>query len=244
MKILIVDDEMLARERLVSLLSEIDKNFSLSEAEHGVAALRLIREKSPELVLLDIRMPVMDGLEVVHHLAGLESPPAIIFTTAYQDYALDAFDAHAVDYLMKPVRKERLQQAISKAKVLSKINVRKLRDKDGANNHRTHLSTIVQGNLQIIPVEKILYLKADQKYVTAVWPEGELLIDDSLKSLEQEFASHFIRIHRNALVSLRHIKGLDKDEEGNPCIKLQGMKARLPISRRHTSNVRKALKQL
>lgn len=244
MKILIVDDEMLARERLVSLLFEIDKNFSLSEAEHGVDALRLIREESPELVLLDIRMPVMDGLEVAHHLAGLESPPAIIFTTAYQDYALDAFDAHAVDYLMKPVRKERLQHAIGKAKALSKINVRELRDKDEAGNKRTHLSTIVQGNLQIIAVEKIHYLKADQKYVTAVWPAGELLIDDSLKSLEQEFASLFIRIHRNALVSLRHIQGLNKDDEGNPCIKLHGMETRLPISRRHASSVRKALKQL
>ena len=101
MKILIVDDERLARERLVSLLSELDNDFSISEAEHGVEALRLISEEPPELVLLDIRMPVMDGLEVAHHLSGLESPPSIIFTTAYQEYALNAFDAHAVDYLMK-----------------------------------------------------------------------------------------------------------------------------------------------
>jgi two-component system response regulator AlgR len=242
MKILIVDDEMLARERLASLLSELDKNFSLSEAVHGVDALRLISEESPELVLLDIRMPVMDGLEVAHHLAGLESPPAIIFTTAYQDYALDAFDAHAVDYLMKPIRKERLRQAIGRARALSKINVSELRDNNDTNSSRSHLSTTFHGNLQIIPVEKIYYLKADQKYVTAVWPEGELLIDGSLKSLEQEFSSQFIRIHRNTLVSLRHIHGLGKDEKGCPCIKLQGMETRLPVSRRHASNVRKALK--
>jgi len=244
MKILIVDDEILARERLVSLLSELDNNFLISEAEHGVDALNLISKDSPELVLLDIRMPVMDGLEVAHHLAGLESPPAIIFTTAYQDYALDAFDAHAVDYLMKPIRKKRLQQAIGKARALSRINVNELRDNDDSKYSRSHLSATVQGNLQIVPVEKIHYLKADQKYVTAVWPEGEFLIDDSLKSLGQEFASRFIRIHRNTLVSLRHIQGLDKDEDGNPCIKLQGIESPLPVSRRHATNVRKAIKRL
>ena len=244
MKILIVDDEILARERLVSLLSELDNNFLISEAEHGVDALNLISKDSPELVLLDIRMPVMDGLEVAHHLTGLESPPAIIFTTAYQDYALDAFDAHAVDYLMKPIRKKRLQQAIGKARALSRINVNELRDNDDSKYSRSHLSATVQGNLQIVPVEKIHYLKADQKYVTAVWPEGEFLIDDSLKSLGQEFASRFIRIHRNTLVSLRHIQGLDKDEDGNPCIKLQGIESPLPVSRRHASKVRKAIKRL
>ncbi len=243
MKILIVDDEMLARERLVSLLSELDNNFSVIEAEHGIEALKLIGEETPELVLLDIRMPVMHGLEVAHHLAGLDTPPAIIFTTAYQDYALDAFDAHAVDYLMKPIRKERLQQAIGRAKALNRINISELRD-DDSNNCRSHLSMTAQGNLQIVPVEKIYYLKADQKYVTAVWPEGELLIDDSLKSLEQEFPSLFIRIHRNTLVALRHIQGLGKDKEGNPCIILQGTEARLPVSRRHVSHVRKALKHL
>ena len=244
MKILIVDDEMLARERLVSLLSELDNDCSIIEAEHGVEALKLVREESPELILLDIRMPVMDGLEVAHHLAGLGTPPAIIFTTAYQDYALDAFDAHAVDYLMKPIRKERLQQAIGRAKALSRTNVSELRNDDNSNNCRSHLSMTIQGNLQIIPVENIYYLKADQKYVVAVWPEGELLIDDSLKSLEHEFASQFMRIHRNTLVALRHIQGLDKDEDGNPCIKLQGIETQLPVSRRHASHVRKALKHL
>ena len=106
------------------------------------------------------------------------------------------------------------------------------------------MSAIIQGNLQIIAVEKIHYLKADQKYVMAVWTEGKLLIDDSLKSLAQEFASQFIRIHRNTLVSLRHIQGLKKDEADNLCVKLRGMEVQLPISRRHTGSVRKALKQL
>ncbi len=244
MKILIVDDEMLARERLVSLLSELNADFSISEAENGVAALKLINKESPELILLDIRMPVMDGLEVAHHVAGLEAPPAIVFTTAYQDYALDAFDAHAVDYLMKPIRKERLHQAIDRARALSRNNINELRDNHDSNNSRSHLSTTIHGNLQIIPIEKIYYLKADQKYVTAVWSEGELLLDDSLKSLEQEFSSHFMRIHRNTLVALEHILGLEKDEEGSPVIRLQGIETRLPVSRRHASHVRKVLKHL
>ena len=244
MKILVVDDEILARERLVGLLYELDNNFSISEAEHGADALKLIYKESPELVLLDIRMPVMDGLEVAHHLAGLESPPAIIFTTAYRDYALDAFDAHAIDYLMKPIRKERLQQALGEARALGRINIRELRDSDDSKYSRSHLSATVQGNLQIVPVGEIHYLKADQKYVTAVWPEGEFLIDDTLKSLEKEFDSRFIRIHRNTLVSLKHIQGLDKDKDGNPYIKLQGIKSPLPVSRRHASNLRKAIKQL
>ena len=244
MKILIVDDEMLARERLVSLVSELNADFSISEAENGVAALKIINKESPELILLDIRMPIMDGLEVARHLAGLEAPPAIIFTTAYQDYALDAFDAHAIDYLMKSVRKERLQKAIDRAKALSRVNINQLRDHHDSNNSRTHLSTTVQGNLQIIPIEKFYYLKADQKYVTAVWSDGELLLDDSLKSLEQEFSSLFIRIHRNTLVALEYILGLEKDEAGNPTIKLHGIETRLPISRRHASHVRKVLKHL
>lgn len=244
MKILIVDDEMLARERLVSLLAELDDQFAISQAEHGIEALSLINEQAPDIVLLDIRMPMMDGLEVAQHLAGLESPPAIIFTTAYQDYALDAFDAQAIDYLMKPVRKERLQQAIGKARALSTSNVRQLRAQDNSDSGRTHLSTTLHGNIQIVAVDSIHYLKADQKYVSAVWPDGELLIDDSLKSLEQEFAAQFIRIHRNTLVALRHIQGLEKDAEGNACIKLLDINTRLPVSRRHLSLVRKALKNL
>lgn len=244
MKILIVDDEMLARERLVRLLSELNFDFSITEAENGIVALELIDQTSPELVLLDIRMPVMDGLEVAHHLADLPIPPAVIFTTAYQDYALDAFDTHAVDYLMKPIRKERLQLAIQRAKTLNKININELRHQHDTSHHRSHLSTTAQGNLQIIPIEKIYYLKADQKYVTAVWSGGELLLDDSLKSLEQEFAAQFIRIHRNTLVALQFILGMEKDTTGDPCIKLQGIDTRLPVSRRHASHVRKMLKHL
>ena len=244
MKILIVDDEMLARERLVSLLSELNADYSILQAENGVTALQVISRESPELILLDIRMPVMDGLEVAHHLAGLEAPPAIIFTTAYQDYALDAFDTHAVDYLMKPIRKQRLQQALNRARALSRININELRDDPDSNSSRSHLSTTVQGNLQIAPIEKIYYLKADQKYVTAVWSEGELLLDDSLKSLELEFASQFIRIHRNTLVALEHILGLEKDDDGNLTIRIKGIETRLPVSRRHASHVRKVLKNL
>jgi two-component system response regulator AlgR len=137
-----------------------------------------------------------------------------------------------------------LQQALNRAKALSRVNISELRDNTDSNSSRSHLSTTIQGNLQIVPIEKIYYLKADQKYVTAVWSEGELLLDDSLKSLEQEFTSQFMRIHRNTLVALEHILGLEKDEEGNLTIRMRGIETRLPVSRRHTSHVRKMLKNL
>lgn len=242
MKILIVDDEALARGRLVSLIAELNSDDVISEAEHGLAALEIVRHESPDVVLLDIRMPLMDGLEVAHHLSGLETPPAVIFTTAYQDHALEAFDTSAVDYLLKPVRKERLYQALQRAKVLQRARIAELRAQDNIARPRTHLSAVVAGNIQLVPVNNIRYLKAEQKYVIAAWPGGELLLDESLKSLEQEFHVEFIRIHRNALIALQYIEALKKDNEDNVTIRLRGMPIELQVSRRHISLVRKILK--
>lgn len=240
MKILIADDEMLARQRLVNLIAELPTHFSILEAENGIMALKMISKESPELALLDIRMPMMDGLEVAHHLTKLKSPVAIIFTTAYEDYALEAFDMQAFAYLMKPIRKERLQQAIETT--LRRVNVST--DHHDAHKNPTHLSTTVMGNLQIVQIEKIYYLQADQKYTKAVWSEGELLLDDSLKSLEEKFSSQFIRIHRNTLVALKYVLGLEKDRDGNHYIRLHRVKVRLLVSRRHVSHIRKILKHL
>lgn len=240
MKILVVDDEILARERLVNLLAEIDEDLSVTEARNGVTALELINHDLPDLVLLDVRMPRMGGIETAHHINQLGSPPSIIFTTAYQDYALDAFNVHAIDYLMKPIRREYLQQALNRAKALHKEEVAILR----GPNRRSHLSAVFNGKLQIVPVEKICFLRASQKYVTAVWHQGELLLNDSLKSLEEEFNDQFIRIHRNTLVALKYVKELSKDEKGHPYITLQDLSVFLPVSRRHVGSVRKALKNL
>jgi two-component system response regulator AlgR len=244
MKILVVDDEHLARERLIDLISELSITTSIIEAEHGLVALDKVDQDSPDIILLDIRMPLMDGLEVAQHLTHLDTPPAIIFTTAYQDHALEAFDMHAIDYLLKPIRKERLQHALEKAQILGQSKLNKIREINKSAGTRSHLSANVHGNIKLVPVKKIYYLKAEQKYVIAAWSGGELLLDESLKSLESEFTELFVRIHRNALVALQFIDALEKDNQRNVCIHLHGVTQPLQVSRRHVSNVRQAIKKL
>jgi len=243
MKILIVDDEALARERLHDLVIELFPDSITIEAINGLDALTKVSEHSPEIILLDIRMPGMDGLELANHLLQLESPPAIIFTTAYQDHALSAFDANAVDYLLKPIRQERLKTAIERATVVSQAKLSLLNNSEGETSARTHLSAMVQGNIRLIAVENIYFLKAEQKYVTAVWPGGEILIDEPLVMLEAEFSDQFIRVHRNALVAINHIEGLKKTSDGQHVIKLADMPIELSVSRRHFSDVKKIIKQ-
>lgn len=242
LKILIVDDERLARERLIGLIDELNIDKQIQEAEHGLAALEKIRTQLPDIVLLDIRMPIMDGLEVAQHLSNMENAPAVVFTTAYQDHALEAFDAHAVDYLLKPVKKERLRQAIERAGILQRGSIREVRKHESASQPRTHLSARIQGNLKLVPVSEIRYLRADQKYVVAGWPGGELLLDESLVALETEFQDQFIRIHRNALVAFRHVDLLKKESSSAYIITLHGVSAELPVSRRNLGNLRKILK--
>lgn len=242
LKILVVDDEPLARERLISLIDELNIEHQVRQAQHGLAALELIDIQMPDIVLLDIRMPVMDGLEVAHHLTRLEPAPAIIFTTAYQDHALEAFDTQAVDYLLKPVKKERLLHAIERASILQQGKINNLRTLDNISQARTHLSARIQGKLKLLAVKDIRYLRAEQKYVVAGWPDGELLLDESLISLESEFHDQFIRIHRNALIALQYVDTLEKDNNGTHVITLHGVPAVLQVSRRNLGSLRKALK--
>ncbi len=243
MKILIVDDEALARERLHDLVLELYPDINIIEACNGIEALDKITREIPEIILLDIRMPGMDGLELANHLLQLPSPPAIVFTTAYQDHSLSAFDANAVDYLLKPIRKERLKIAIERATVISQSKLALLNKTEKTSNARTHLSAMVQGNIRLLAIENIYYLKAEQKYVTAAWPGGELLIDEPLVALETEFKDHFIRIHRNALVATKHIEALTKTVGGQHTIKLLDMPIELDVSRRHFGKVKKIIKQ-
>ena len=242
MKILIVDDEALARERLRDLVIELHPDSIIAEAANGIEALDKITEHPPEIILLDIRMPGMDGLELANHLLHFDTPPAIIFTTAFQDYALSAFDANAVDYLLKPIRSERLNSAIERATVVSHAKLATLSKTEGVTSTRTHLSAMIQGNIQLIPIENIYYLKAEQKYVTAAWPGGEILLDEPLVSLETEFSDYFIRIHRNALVAINHIESLGKTTDGQHAIYLSGIPIGLIVSRRHFSDVKKIIK--
>ena len=242
MKILIVDDEQLARARLRDLINEDLVRHEILEAVNGLDALNTIQHNTPDLVLLDIRMPVMDGLEVAQHLLNIDNAPVLIFTTAYQDHALTAFDNNAVDYLVKPIRKERLLRALQKASALRKAQVLAIRATEPASNPRKHLSATSHGKLQLKPIDEIFYLKAEQKYVTAVWPDGELLLDESLKSLETEFSDRFIRIHRNTLVATDCISGLEKDDAGNSLMVIRDMETRLPVSRRHLASIKKLIK--
>jgi two-component system response regulator AlgR len=242
MKILIVDDENLARERLHDMVVELYPEAITVEASNGLEALEKISQHSPDIVLLDIRMPGMDGLEVANHILQLDEQPAVVFTTAYQDHALSAFDANAVDYLLKPIRKDRLKTAIERANIVTRAKLASINDIEDSSSVRTHLSAMIQGNMQLIAIENIYYLKADQKYVTAAWPGGELLLDESLVSLETELSNQFIRIHRNALVALNHIDSLKKTSDGQHVVKLSDMPVELAVSRRHLQDVKKVFK--
>lgn len=240
MRVLIVDDEVPARERLLQLCLQLDDIEVVATAADGINALEACNRSSPDAVLMDIRMPGMDGLEAARHLAELEHPPAVIFTTAYDDYALAAFDSEAVDYLLKPIRRERLAQALSKASRLTRAQLSAL---SKANDRaRSHLSSHHHGSIHLIPVEEVIYFLAEQKYVTACHTGGEALLDDSLKSLEQEFGERFIRIHRNALAATHALIGMERDPQGSYHACLAGTEQKPEISRRHVADVRRLLK--
>ena len=244
MKVLVVDDEAPARVRLRAMLEEIDGYEVCGEAANGRETLEQCEKYQPDVLLLDIRMPGIDGLEAAQHLQSLPQPPAIIFTTAFNDYALQAFETHAVDYLLKPVRLERLQEALLHARRLTRVQVASVRVGDDQSGKRQRICANVRGSLQLIPVEEIRYFQADQKYVVVGTSDAQLLIEETLKSLEQEFAAQFVRIHRNALVVRRYISGLGKDDGGHAQVSLAGVEQTLEVSRRHIADVRKLVKAL
>jgi two-component system response regulator AlgR len=239
-KVLVVDDEPPARTRLRGLLAEIGGVEVAGEAGSGLAALELASTDPPDLVLLDVRMPGMDGLEVARHLSRLPSPPAVIFTTAYESHALSAFEVCAVDYLLKPVRRERLAEALARARQMTRTRAHDLPSEPGAA--RTHVSATQQGRLRVVPIAEVRYFLADQKYVSAGFPGGELLLEESLRQLEEELGGHFLRVHRNALVALAHVEALERDDDGLHRVRLRGVSSRLAVSRRLLALVRQRLR--
>ena len=240
MKILIVDDEAPARERLKQLLREQPGVELAGEAGNGREALELWERTQADVVLLDIRMPVMDGLETARHLAALERPPAVIFTTAYSEFAVEAFDAHAIAYLLKPVRSEKLAAALSSAGRVNRVQLTQIAG--GAAPARRHICAKLRDKLHVVPVENVLCFVADQKYVTVHHTGGELLVDESLKDLEQEFAGRFLRVHRNALVAVNQVERLEKDDAGHLQVYMRGRAEPLEVSRRLVSEVRERLR--
>lgn len=243
MKFLIVDDEPLARERLKELIRRGGGEHVVIEADNGIGALALAQSEHPDAILLDIRMPGMDGIETACHLARLEVPPAVIFTTAYDDHALAAFEANAVDYLLKPIRAERLQEALHRARILSRARSESLRRSDAGDRARTHLSIASHGGIQLVAVRDIRYLHAEQRYISVGWTGRELLLDESLRDLEAEFVGRFLRIHRGTLVAIEYLDALEHAPDGTWQVRLRGADRRLPVSRRHLADARGALKK-
>ena len=242
MKVLIADDEPLARERLVALLAELDPTHAVFEASSGAESLRLAEREAPDIVLLDIRMPDMDGLEAAGHFAKQERPPAVIFTTAYDEHALAAFAAHATDYLLKPIRLTRLREAMARAQRLTQAQLSQLTATEANRPARRHLSATLNGNLQLVPVSQVRVFKAEQKYVVACYSEGELLLDESLVALEQEFKADFLRVHRSALVATQYVRGLERDGSGALCVRVDGYDEPVEVSRRLAPGVRRLLR--
>lgn len=244
-RVVIVDDEAPARERLQQILEDIEGYACVGLASNGDEAIQVAAREQPDIMLLDIRMPGLSGLEVARHLGALDSPPAVIFTTAYDEYAIQAFEARAVGYVLKPVRRSRLEGALAQAARLAPATLAALGQASGVDSVRTHLCARRHGELRLIPVDDIHYFEAEQKYVTVHHAGGEDVIDEPLKNLEAEFAGRFMRIHRSVLVALGSIAGMERDREGRSHVILkagsQDDGKALIISRRHVADVKRRL---
>jgi len=236
LNILIIDDEEPARDRMRRMVEVMVDSMVAGEASSAFEALDKIRNLKPDVVLLDISMPGMDGMELARVLQKQDTSPAVIFCTAFQDQALDAFDREAVDYLVKPVRAERLEQALGKAR-------RYLGDRQ-QEEEQHFLRSTVGGKVVLTPLQRVICLLAEDKYTTVVFEGGETVIDESLTELEQRFPEVFFRIHRNALVSQRRIRGLERTNEGQILVTLSDTNRKPEVSRRNASSLRKLLSHL
>jgi two-component system response regulator AlgR len=249
LRVMVVDDEAPARNRLRDLLGDCALKMPIEivgEAENGRRALEMLPERGTDVMLLDIRMPEIDGIEVAQHLQKLEGPPAVIFTTAYDAYALKAFEVHAIDYLLKPIRVARLLEALARARAIAPLKPDVLQElrREG----RSHLSVNERGRIHLIPLGDVIFLKAELKYVTVRTEAREFLLEESLAKLEQEFLGRFVRIHRNCLVAKEAIRGfergaaIDADGEGEGdggwAVVLNNVAEKLPVSRRQQHIVR------
>lgn len=245
-QLLIVDDEPLARQRLRDLVGDIGGYTVVGEAANGVEAMAVLQNQQVDIALVDIRMPVMDGIELAQHIRQLPRPPNLIFTTAYDHYALQAFDLNAIDYLLKPIRAERLSAALTKARPL---NLKQSQGLQSLQETRQHLSIHERGRVLLIAVDEVLYFRAELKYVTVRTQSKSYLLEMSLNQLEQNYADRFVRVHRNALVAKHAIIGYEKqriqqnaetEEPGELSwvVLIKGIPETLVVSRRHQHMIR------
>jgi len=242
-RVVIIDDEQPARSRLRELLEDCRSELPHSvagEAANGVEGLQVAAAAQADVVLVDIHMPEMSGIEFARHLQVLERPPAVIFVTAHDQYAVEAFEVNALDYLTKPVRAARLLSALRKAASGARLTRGVLESIDPAP--RRHFSVAERGRLTLVPVAEVIYLRAELKYVTLRTREREHLVEESLTQIEQEFGSVFVRIHRNCLVARRWIRGFERgaETEGEVgwSVVLEGLEEKLPVSRRQWPQVK------
>ncbi|MBT8049455.1 MAG: response regulator transcription factor [Xanthomonadales bacterium] len=236
LNILIIDDEKPARDRLHRLLDALPKYDVAGEAANSAQAIELIRQLNPDILLLDISMPGMDGMSLARVLQEGGASPAIIFCTAYQDQALNAFEVEAVDYLVKPVRGERLEKALNKAQ--------RLLGQEKAPLEEHYVRSSVGGKVVLTPVHRVICLLSEDKYTTVVHEKGATVIDESLTELEQKYPGMFFRVHRNALVSRKHLRGLQRTSDGQTQVLLSGTDRKPEVSRRNISSLRKLLSEI
>ena len=245
MDILICDDEPLAVERLSRLVSQLGHQV-IATAQHGQQALEMVQQFEPDVVLLDIQMPEMDGLSCAQHLAHFNPTPAIVFCTAFDEHALQAIQSQAKGYLLKPIAKDDLETVLESVTKLTQAQLTHLEKKELMEEkvQRQQIAAKTYRGLELIPVENIYYFLADQKYVTVRHKNGSVLIDETLKDLETEFGDQFIRIHRNALVSVNYLDGLEVVSSGQYQVRCRELEERLAVSRRHLPNLRERIQKL
>lgn len=232
--VIVVDDEPLAAERLADMIADLPNCRVLAKAANAQQTLALMSSQQPDVLFLDISMPGISGLELAKQLQGTKHPPFIVFCTAYEQHALQAFDAQAIDYLVKPVRRERLMESIER--------VVRLRNQINDDSSKQFVAANVGGVLRRIALNDILYLHADEKYTVVYHLGGEHILDEPLKELEQRFPNQFTRIHRNCLVKAEQLLEIRRDMDGQAWAVLKDWPKALEISRRCASELKDTFK--
>lgn len=245
MRIIVCDDEPLARERLVRIVKESGHDV-VAQAKTGIEAIVAVKAQQPDIILLDIRMPEMDGVACAQELAKLQHPPAIIFVTAYDHYAIAALKANAIGYLLKPANKDELLEALQKATNLNAAQLNEIRKLENPTSRpvREHIAARTHRGVELIKIQDIYYFTADQKYVKVRHKDGIVLIDDTLKELEQEFEDKLFRVHRNAIINIKYLDFLETLDAGQYQLHFKGIDETLAVSRRHLPALREKIQNI